>query len=98
MEECLSAPQVHFVLADSRMMLQDHVHAHWTELLRNVLQVGGLPGVGLLLQSERVLLDPLTSLVTGDSGNELGVDLLELPILQVLGESQVRRCARAPWA
>ena len=75
-KEHLSAPQIHLVLADSHMMLQDHVHVYWPELVQDGLQVGGLPDIGLLLWSERVLLDPLTSLDTGDQGDEFGVNLL----------------------
>ena len=87
-KEGLGSPEVHLVLAHGRVVLENQVHVRFPEVLRDMLEVGGLTDVSLLLWSERLAQPPPGLLAAGDRGNKLRVDLFERTIVQVLGESQ----------
>ena len=87
-KKSLGSHEVHLVLAHGRVVLENQVYVRFPEVLRDVLEVGGLTDVSLLLWSERLTQPPPGLLAAGDRGNKLRVDLFERTIVQVLGESQ----------
>ena len=58
----LGSPEVHLVLANGRVVLENQVEVCFPEVLRNVFEVGSLPDVGLLLGGQR-LAQPLPTLL-----------------------------------
>ena len=50
----LGSPELHLVLAHSRVVLENQVQVYFPEVLRDMLEVGGLAEVGLFLWSERL--------------------------------------------